>query len=212
LNPVIYAFNTEFREAFLRLLGCRGDNGCFGGWTTSATRVESVVLASNDATGAGKEKKNSLFTTEMGVAYDTGCGAGRGSVTSGVIRDPVRGRVLPTPLTDRRGAVEEPLCDCELDPVRGRGDSVGGLSRTLLTPLTNRRGAVEEPLCDCELDPVRGRGDSEAGLSRTPPAMLTNRRGTITQPEAECDCPTEDCKRDVADRGQRTQMIPSQTF
>lgn len=173
LNPVIYAFNTEFREAFLRLLGCRGDNGCFGGWTTSATRVESVVLASNDA--AGKEKKNSLFTTEMGVAYDTGCAAGRGSVTSGVIRDPVRGRVLPTPLTDRRGAVEEPLCDCEVDPVRGRGDS-------------------------------------GAGLSRTPPATLTNRRGTITQPAAECDCPAEDCKRDLTDGGQRTQMIPSQTF
>ncbi|XP_029602275.1 D(1) dopamine receptor-like [Salmo trutta] len=117
LNPVIYAFNTEFREAFLRLLGCRGDNGCFGGWTTSATRAESIVLASNEAAGAGTEKKNSLHTTEMGGAYNTGCGAGRGSVTSGVIRDPVRGRVLPTLLTDHRGAVEEPVCDCEVDPV-----------------------------------------------------------------------------------------------
>lgn len=172
LNPVIYAFNTEFREAFLRLLGCRGDNGCFGGWTTSATRAESIVLASNEA---GMEKKNSLHTTEMGGAYDTGCGAGRGSVTSGVIRDPVRGRVLPTLLTDRRGAVEEPVCDCEVDPVRGRGDS-------------------------------------GASLSRTPPATLTNCRGTTTQPEAVCDCPMEDCKIDVTDRGQRTQMIPSQTF
>ncbi|XP_045072061.1 D(1) dopamine receptor-like [Coregonus clupeaformis] len=103
LNPIIYAFNTEFREAFLRLLGCHGDNGCFGGWTTSATRVETVVLASNEA--AGTEKKNSLNTTEMGVAYDTGCGAGRGSVTSGVIPNPVRGRALPTPLIDSRGAV-----------------------------------------------------------------------------------------------------------
>ncbi|XP_055780115.1 D(1) dopamine receptor-like [Salvelinus fontinalis] len=175
LNPVIYAFNTEFREAFLRLLGCRGDNGCFGGWTTSVTRAESFVLASNEAAGAVTEKKNSLHTMEMGVAYDTSCGAGRGSVTSGVIRDPVRGRVLPAPLTDRRGAVEEPVCDCEVDPVRGRGDS-------------------------------------GAGLSRTPPSTLTNCRGTITQSEAVCDCPMEDCKIDVMDRGQRTQMIPSQTF
>ncbi|KAK6324513.1 hypothetical protein J4Q44_G00038550 [Coregonus suidteri] len=144
LNPIIYAFNTEFREAFLRLLGCRGDNGCFGGWTTSATRVETVVLASNEA--AGTEKKNSLDTTEMGVAYDTGCGAGRGSVTSGVIPNPVRGRALPTPLIDSRGAVTEPVCDCEVDPVRGRGDS-----RTPPATLTDRRGTITlpEPVCDC---------------------------------------------------------------
>ncbi|CAB1327145.1 unnamed protein product [Coregonus sp. 'balchen'] len=130
LNPIIYAFNTEFREAFLRLLGCRGDNGCFGGWTTSATRVETVVLASNEA--AGTEKKNSLNTTEMGVAYDTGCGAG--------------GWALPTPLIDSRGAVTEPVCDCEVDPVRGRGDS-----RTPPATLTDRRGTITlpEPVCDC---------------------------------------------------------------
>uniref|UniRef100_A0A4W5LXF5 D(1B) dopamine receptor n=1 Tax=Hucho hucho TaxID=62062 RepID=A0A4W5LXF5_9TELE len=131
LNPIIYAFNTEFREAFLRLLGCRGDNGCFGGWTTSATRVETVVLASNEAAGAGTAKKNSLHTMEMGMAYDIGCGAGRGSVTSGVIRDPVRGRALPTPLTD--------LCegDRRLEEVKRFSLSCVSAASTFLLPSLN---------------------------------------------------------------------------
>ncbi|XP_060949756.1 D(1) dopamine receptor-like [Limanda limanda] len=38
LNPVIYAFNAEFRDAFLRLLRCRGRGGC---WEAVGTVVDS---------------------------------------------------------------------------------------------------------------------------------------------------------------------------
>ncbi|XP_026160221.1 D(1) dopamine receptor-like [Mastacembelus armatus] len=44
LNPIIYAFNTDFRDAFLRLLQCRG-RGC---WAAVNAAVETV-MASNDA-------------------------------------------------------------------------------------------------------------------------------------------------------------------
>uniref|UniRef100_A0A3B4WFS9 D(1B) dopamine receptor n=1 Tax=Seriola lalandi dorsalis TaxID=1841481 RepID=A0A3B4WFS9_SERLL len=44
LNPVIYAFNADFRDAFLRLLRCRG-RGC---WAAVSAAVETV-MASNEA-------------------------------------------------------------------------------------------------------------------------------------------------------------------
>ncbi|KAM4603371.1 D(1) dopamine receptor-like [Polymixia lowei] len=43
LNPIIYAFNADFREAFLSYLGCRG-GGC---WGTVSGAMETAV-ASND--------------------------------------------------------------------------------------------------------------------------------------------------------------------
>ncbi|XP_034146937.1 D(1) dopamine receptor isoform X2 [Esox lucius] len=160
LNPIIYAFNAEFREAFLRLLGCRGDVGCFGGWTTSATRIETVVLASNEAAAIGSGKKNSLNATELGVAYITGFGAGRGGVTSRVLPDPVRGRMLPSPAINRRELVTAcqtevreirlTVCGDPIDPVRENRDGGDGLSATA----TDRRGTVltPEPLHDCHVE------------------------------------------------------------
>ncbi|XP_054460276.1 D(1) dopamine receptor-like [Anoplopoma fimbria] len=44
LNPVIYAFNADFRDAFLRLLRCRGR----GFWTAVSAAVETA-MASNEA-------------------------------------------------------------------------------------------------------------------------------------------------------------------
>uniref|UniRef100_A0A8C3AXY4 D(1B) dopamine receptor n=1 Tax=Cyclopterus lumpus TaxID=8103 RepID=A0A8C3AXY4_CYCLU len=44
LNPVIYAFNADFRDAFLRLLRCRG-RGC---WTAVSSAV-GTAMTSNEA-------------------------------------------------------------------------------------------------------------------------------------------------------------------
>ncbi|KAL7405182.1 hypothetical protein ABVT39_024908 [Epinephelus coioides] len=44
LNPVIYAFNADFRDAFLRLLRCRG-----GGCCAAVSAVVETVMASNEA-------------------------------------------------------------------------------------------------------------------------------------------------------------------
>lgn len=44
LNPVIYAFNADFREAFLRLLRCRG-----GGCCSAVSAAMETVIANNEA-------------------------------------------------------------------------------------------------------------------------------------------------------------------
>ncbi|XP_042341007.1 D(1) dopamine receptor-like [Plectropomus leopardus] len=44
LNPVIYAFNADFRDAFLRLLRCRG-----GGCCAAVSAAVETVMASNEA-------------------------------------------------------------------------------------------------------------------------------------------------------------------
>ncbi|XP_071397008.1 D(1) dopamine receptor-like [Centroberyx affinis] len=67
LNPVIYAFNADFREAFLRLLGCRGGRGC---WAAVSAAVETVV-ASNEV---GSLKQDSPLNVELVVS----CGANTG--------------------------------------------------------------------------------------------------------------------------------------
>ncbi|KAF7655945.1 hypothetical protein LDENG_00048080 [Lucifuga dentata] len=72
LNPIIYAFNAEFRDAFLRLLGCRG-GGC---WTAVSAAVETVVAS----TEAGTVKQDSPLKAMMGKS----CGVKtRGSADSG---------------------------------------------------------------------------------------------------------------------------------
>ncbi|KAL1023878.1 hypothetical protein UPYG_G00048320 [Umbra pygmaea] len=191
LNPVIYAFNAEFREAFLRLLGCRGDSVCFGGWPTSATRIDTVVLASNEAAVTGMGKKNSLNAVEMGVAYITGCATDRGSVTSRVLPDPVRGRMFQTPVVNRNGLVMEPVNhtgDCKAIFATCSGDIPG------------------------TVDPAREKGDRVDSPSMMSPAPLMDRSGTVTRPDPLCDCHIKDCESDVTGMKRQSKMIPSHTF
>ncbi|CAL8333961.1 unnamed protein product [Lota lota] len=68
LNPIIYAFNTDFRDAFLRLLGCRVGE-C---WGATGAGVETVV-ASNEP---GSVKQDS----SLNVSYRVNA---RGSENSG---------------------------------------------------------------------------------------------------------------------------------
>ncbi|KAM3864871.1 D(1) dopamine receptor-like [Diretmus argenteus] len=48
LNPVIYALNADFREAFLRLLGC-WEGGCWPTVSAAAAAAAETVVASNEA-------------------------------------------------------------------------------------------------------------------------------------------------------------------
>lgn len=70
LNPIIYAFNADFRDAFLRLLRCRG-GGCLG--TVSA--VVETMMASNEA---GNQQRESPLKVKPSVSTNT-----RGSEDSG---------------------------------------------------------------------------------------------------------------------------------
>ncbi|XP_050926610.1 D(1) dopamine receptor-like [Lates calcarifer] len=72
LNPVIYAFNADFRDAFLRLLRCRGRD-C---WAAVSAAVETV-MASNEA---GNLKQESPLSAKLGVSCPTNA---RGSEDSG---------------------------------------------------------------------------------------------------------------------------------
>uniref|UniRef100_A0A4W6BXE0 D(1B) dopamine receptor n=1 Tax=Lates calcarifer TaxID=8187 RepID=A0A4W6BXE0_LATCA len=63
LNPVIYAFNADFRDAFLRLLRCRGRD-C---WAAVSAAVETV-MASNEA---GNLKQESPLSAKLGVSCPT---------------------------------------------------------------------------------------------------------------------------------------------
>ncbi|XP_047434778.1 D(1) dopamine receptor-like [Mugil cephalus] len=70
LNPIIYAFNADFRDAFLRLLRCRG-GGCLG---TVSAAVETM-MASNEA---GNQQRESPLKVRPSVSANT-----RGSEDSG---------------------------------------------------------------------------------------------------------------------------------
>ncbi|XP_053197381.1 D(1) dopamine receptor-like [Scomber japonicus] len=72
LNPIIYAFNADFRDAFLRLLGCRG-RGC---WAAVSAAVETV-MASNEAVHM---KQESPLNGKLGISYALNT---RGSEDSG---------------------------------------------------------------------------------------------------------------------------------
>lgn len=72
LNPIIYAFNADFRDAFLRLLGCRGGE-C---WSAMSAAVETVVASNKD----GYVKQDSSLNAEPGVAFNVNT---RGSEDSG---------------------------------------------------------------------------------------------------------------------------------
>lgn len=67
LNPVIYAFNADFRDAFLRLLQCRGRGCC----------PAEKVVASNEA---GHLKHDTSVNGKLGVSCPTNT---RGSEDSG---------------------------------------------------------------------------------------------------------------------------------
>ncbi|XP_074538358.1 D(1) dopamine receptor-like [Halichoeres trimaculatus] len=60
LNPIIYAFNADFRDAFLRLLRCRGQGCC----AAVSTAVETV-MASNEA---GQLRQESPLIVKMSVS------------------------------------------------------------------------------------------------------------------------------------------------
>ncbi|XP_034438964.1 D(1) dopamine receptor-like [Hippoglossus hippoglossus] len=73
LNPVIYAFNAEFRDAFLRLLRCRGGGGC---WDAVSAAVGTVM----DSDRAANLKHEGPLNVRLGVSCSTNP---RGSEDSG---------------------------------------------------------------------------------------------------------------------------------
>uniref|UniRef100_UPI0037E80DE6 D(1) dopamine receptor-like n=1 Tax=Semicossyphus pulcher TaxID=241346 RepID=UPI0037E80DE6 len=60
LNPIIYAFNADFRDAFLRLLRCRGRGCC-----AAVSAAVETVMASNEA---GQLKQESPLNVKMNVS------------------------------------------------------------------------------------------------------------------------------------------------
>jgi len=88
LNPVIYAFNADFRDAFLRLLRCRG-RGC---WPAVGT-----AMASNEA---GRPRRESLPNAKLDPSRAT---TFRGSEDSG----------NTTVTVLYRGTTAEPVTDTE---------------------------------------------------------------------------------------------------
>lgn len=72
LNPVIYAFNADFRDAFLRLLRCRGR-----GFLAAVSAAVETVMASNQA---GNSKRESPTKVRLDVSCATNT---RGSEDSG---------------------------------------------------------------------------------------------------------------------------------
>uniref|UniRef100_A0A3Q4HIA3 D(1B) dopamine receptor n=1 Tax=Neolamprologus brichardi TaxID=32507 RepID=A0A3Q4HIA3_NEOBR len=63
LNPVIYAFNADFRDAFLRLLRCRGR-----GFLAAVSAAVETVMASNQA---GNSKRESPTKVRLDVSCAT---------------------------------------------------------------------------------------------------------------------------------------------
>ncbi|CAN9510410.1 unnamed protein product [Ophioblennius macclurei] len=61
LNPVIYALNADFRDAFLRLLRCRGGRGCLAGVSAAV----ETVMGSNEA---GHPKRDSPPRVKLSVS------------------------------------------------------------------------------------------------------------------------------------------------
>ncbi|CAJ1052223.1 D(1) dopamine receptor-like [Xyrichtys novacula] len=60
LNPIIYAFNADFRDAFLRLLRCRGRGCC-----AAVSAAVETVMASNEA---GQLRPESPLIVKMNVS------------------------------------------------------------------------------------------------------------------------------------------------
>uniref|UniRef100_A0A3B3V1R0 D(1B) dopamine receptor n=1 Tax=Poecilia latipinna TaxID=48699 RepID=A0A3B3V1R0_9TELE len=60
LNPVIYAFNADFRDAFLRLLRCRG-----GGFLSAVSTAVETMLANNEA---GQQRRDSTLKAKLSVS------------------------------------------------------------------------------------------------------------------------------------------------
>lgn len=101
LNPIIYAFNADFRDAFLRLLGCRRGER----WSVMSTAVETM-LASNEA---GSHTQDRSLSTDMGVAYVSGVATN----TVRVSEDGGDTVIRTLPLFHRRDTITDHVCDNE---------------------------------------------------------------------------------------------------
>ncbi|XP_070827013.1 D(1) dopamine receptor-like [Chaetodon trifascialis] len=91
LNPVIYAFNADFRDAFLRLLRCQGRGCC-----AAVSAAVETVMASNEA---GHLKQEIPLNVKLSVSSATKAG---GSEDSG-----------NTTVCFHRGASSEQVADTE---------------------------------------------------------------------------------------------------
>ncbi|XP_075947123.1 D(1) dopamine receptor-like [Anarhichas minor] len=93
LNPIIYAFNADFRDAFLRLLRCRGRGCC-----TAANAAAGTAMASNEA---GRPRRESPLNVKPDVSCATTL---RGSEDSGN---------TPVTVLYHRGTTTEQVMDTE---------------------------------------------------------------------------------------------------
>uniref|UniRef100_A0A671XHG7 D(1B) dopamine receptor n=1 Tax=Sparus aurata TaxID=8175 RepID=A0A671XHG7_SPAAU len=76
LNPIIYAFNADFRDAFLRLLRCRGRSCC-----AAVSAAVETVMARKEAT---RLKQVSPLNVKLSVSSAVRTGGSEDSGNSGV--------------------------------------------------------------------------------------------------------------------------------
>ncbi|XP_011473350.1 D(1) dopamine receptor-like [Oryzias latipes] len=91
LNPVIYAFNADFRDAFLRLLRCRGR-----GFLAVVSAAVETMFASNDT---GHHRRESSLVTKLSVSTNARGSQDSGNTTVAVFY--------------HRGALSEQILDTE---------------------------------------------------------------------------------------------------
>ncbi|XP_037530879.1 D(1) dopamine receptor-like [Nematolebias whitei] len=73
LNPVIYAFNADFRDAFLRLLRCRGR-----GLLSAVSAAVETMMATNEA---GAQRRDSPLQAQLSVSTNPRASQDSGNTT-----------------------------------------------------------------------------------------------------------------------------------